>query len=130
MTKSKLILTLSVGAIVFAAVSFAAMPIGWREAQAKDMVVAADDQAGDDEQAGQDAQAGDDDQAGEDAGADGSAKMGQDEGTHIGDEQGSAPENDTQKIDQPARANPTTSNAPDEGDDVMPPEEDSDEQPE
>jgi hypothetical protein len=35
----------------------------------------------------------------------GSAKMGQDEGTHTGPNQGTTPENDTQKIDQSARAN-------------------------
>ncbi len=37
-----------------------------------------------------------------------SAKMGKDEGTHTGPDQGSAPENDTSKIDQPARRSPTT----------------------
>ena len=37
----------------------------------------------------------------------GSAKMGEGEGTHTGSNQG-APENDTQKIDQPERRNPTT----------------------
>jgi hypothetical protein len=35
----------------------------------------------------------------------GSAKMGQDEGTHTGPNHGAAPESDTSKINQPARAN-------------------------
>jgi hypothetical protein len=39
-----------------------------------------------------------------------SAKMGKEEGTHTGDHQGVIPENDTSKIDQPDRRNPTTSN--------------------
>jgi hypothetical protein len=34
-----------------------------------------------------------------------SAKMGKEEGTHTGPSQGATPENDTQKIDQPARKN-------------------------
>jgi hypothetical protein len=59
----------------------------------------------------------------------GSAKMGEGEGTHSGDE-AVTPENDTQKIDQPARRNPTTSNEPDEDDDVMPPSEDEEVPPE
>ena len=37
-----------------------------------------------------------------------SAKMGKDEGTHTGPNQGATPENDTQKVDQAARRNPTT----------------------
>ena len=38
-----------------------------------------------------------------------SAKMGKDEGTQTGsDNQGTPPEADTQKIDQPPRQNPTT----------------------
>jgi hypothetical protein len=37
-----------------------------------------------------------------------SAKMGKEEGTHTGPNQGATPENDTQKVDQPARRNPTT----------------------
>ena len=41
--------------------------------------------------------------------ADESAKMGKDSRTHSGD-QGSTPENDTKKVDQPPRQNPTTSN--------------------
>ena len=37
-----------------------------------------------------------------------SAKMGKEEGTHSGENQGATPESDTSKIDQPARRNPTT----------------------
>ena len=40
-----------------------------------------------------------------------SAKMGKEEGTQEGPNLGATPENDTAKIDQPARRNPTTSNA-------------------
>jgi hypothetical protein len=40
-----------------------------------------------------------------------SAKMGEDSGTHEGDNLGATPENDTAKIDQPARRNPTTDNS-------------------
>jgi hypothetical protein len=45
-----------------------------------------------------------------------SAKMGQEEGTHEGDSLGATPENDTAKIDQPARRNPTTDNSGASGD--------------
>jgi hypothetical protein len=38
-----------------------------------------------------------------------SAKMGKETGTHSGD-QGATPENDTKKVYQPPRENPTTSN--------------------
>ena len=41
--------------------------------------------------------------------ADKSAKIGEKSETHSGDE-GSGPENDTSKVDQPPRQNPTTSN--------------------
>lgn len=37
-----------------------------------------------------------------------SAKMGEDAGTHEGANLGATPENDTDKVDQPARRNPTT----------------------
>lgn len=60
---------------------------------------------------------------------DGSAKMGQGEGTQSGDE-ANTPENDTQKVDQSARRNPTTGNESDDEDDVMPPSEDEDVPPE
>jgi len=42
--------------------------------------------------------------------AEDSAKMGKEEGTHKGAHLGETPENDTSKIDQPARRNPTTDN--------------------
>ena len=45
----------------------------------------------------------------EDSSAAKSAKMGKDEGTQTGGpNQGTPPQNDTQKIDQPPRQNPTT----------------------
>jgi predicted NUDIX family NTP pyrophosphohydrolase len=48
-------------------------------------------------------------QSDEDSSAAQSAKMGKDEGTQTGGaNQGTPPENDTQKIDQPPRQNPTT----------------------
>ena len=39
-----------------------------------------------------------------------SAKMGKEEGTHTGANQGAKPENDTDKVDQPERRNSTTGN--------------------
>lgn len=39
-----------------------------------------------------------------------SAKMGKEEGTHTGANQGAKPESDTDKVDQPERRNPTTGN--------------------
>jgi hypothetical protein len=42
--------------------------------------------------------------------AEDSTKMGKEEGTHKGENLGATPENDTSKIDQPARRNPTTGN--------------------
>jgi hypothetical protein len=45
--------------------------------------------------------------------AEDSAKMGKEEGTHEGANLGATPENDTAKIDQPARRNPTTGNTGD-----------------
>ena len=44
--------------------------------------------------------------------AESSAKMGKDEGTHNEQGHGSQSENDTSKIEQPDRRNPTTSNQP------------------
>jgi hypothetical protein len=43
--------------------------------------------------------------------AEDSAKLGKEEGTHTGPNQGATPENDTQKVEQPARRNPTTGGA-------------------
>jgi hypothetical protein len=61
--------------------------------QSGDVVIAADDAS----------------PAGTPTGGDpGSAKMGTEEGTHTGANQGSKPENDTSKIDQPPRRDPTT----------------------
>jgi hypothetical protein len=42
-----------------------------------------------------------------DASGQSSAKMGEEPGTHTGDDQGATPENDTQKVDQPPRRNET-----------------------
>jgi hypothetical protein len=70
--------------------------------------------------------------ADDNAGDDGSAEMGEGEGTQSGDE-ADTQENDTPKIDQPAGRNPTTSkesDESDEGDDLMPPSEDEDVPPE
>lgn len=39
-----------------------------------------------------------------------SAKMGKEEGTHTGANQGAKPESDTDKVDQPERRNPATGN--------------------
>ena len=44
--------------------------------------------------------------------AEGSAKMGKEEGTHAEPGHGVMQEDDTSKIDQPARRNPTTDNEP------------------
>ena len=52
---------------------------------------------------------GPEDAAPDDAGGTGSAKMGEGEGTQSGD-QGATKENDTQKVGQPPRRNPTTNN--------------------
>ena len=131
MTKTKLVLTASVGALIFGVAGYAAAASEQHGAIAKHRtIVAADDSAAgddsgaaDDSAAGDDSGAADDSAAGDDANSDGSAKTGAGEG----EDQGSAPESDTDKIDQPARRNPTTSNAPDEeDDDVMPPDESGD----
>ena len=104
------------GVLIFGMSGYAAAASERHDVTAKNIIVAADDNATDDDSA-----------AGDDSESDGSAKMGTDEGTHVGEDQGSTPENDTDKIDQPARRNPTTGDAPDEeSDDVMPPDEDED----
>ena len=52
-----------------------------------------------------------------DASGQSSAKMGEGPGTHTGDDQGTTPESDTQKIDQPPRRNETTTDpSGDQGD--------------
>ncbi len=113
------------GVLIFGVAGYAAAASEQHDAIAKNrIVVAADDNATGDRlaRAADDSAAGDDD-----SDSAGSAKMGTDEGTHVGEDQGSNPENDTDKIDQPARRNPTTGDAPDEeSDDVMPPDEDED----
>jgi hypothetical protein len=40
--------------------------------------------------------------------SEGSAKMGEEQGTHTGDNLGATPENDTSKVEQPVRRDPTT----------------------
>jgi hypothetical protein len=122
MTKIKLGVTAAAGVLIFGVAGYAAAASEQHDPIAKNIVVAADDNATDDNVTGDDSAAGDDD-----SDSDGSAKMGTDEGTHVGEDQGANPENDTDKIDQPARRNPTTGGAPDEqSDDVMPPDEDED----
>jgi hypothetical protein len=122
MTKLKLGVTAAAGVLIFGVAGYAAAASVQHDATAKNIVVAADDNATDDNATGDDSAAGDDD-----SDSAGSAKMGTDEGTHVGEDQGSNPENDTDKIDQPARRNPTTGDAPDEeSDDAMPPDEDED----
>ena len=123
MTRTKWVLTVATSALILGVAGFAAASARHDASVKNRIVVAADDDA-----AGDDSAAGDTDMQGDDdANSDGSAKMGAGEGTHEGDDQGSAPENDTDKIDQPARRNPTTGGAADEqSDDVMPPDEDED----
>ena len=123
MTKLKLGVTAAAGVLIFGVAGYAAAASEQHDPIAKNIVVAADDNAtGDDSAEDDDSAAGDDD-----SDSAGSAKMGTDEGTHVGEDQGANPENDTDKIDQPARRNPTTGDAADEqSDDVMPPDEDED----
>ena len=102
MTQSRLVLAVAIAALTFGVT-------GAKVASAtqlqSDTVIAADDTA-----------------PSAPAGA-GSAKMGEGEGTQSGDE-GATQENDTQKVDQPARRNETTGNETDQGD-AAPPSEDS-----
>jgi hypothetical protein len=128
MTKLKLGVTAAAGVLILGVAGYAAAASVQHDATAKNIVVAADDNATDDNATGDDSAADDDSAAGgDDSDSAGSAKMGTDEGTHVGEDQGANPENDTDKIDQPARRNPTTGDAADEqSDDVMPPDEDED----
>ena len=133
MTKIKLGVTAAAGVLIFGVAGYAAAANEQHDLTVQNIVVAADDNATDDNAADDNATeddnaTGDDNAAGnDDSEPDGSAKMGTDEGTHVGEDQGSNPENDTDKIDQPARRNPTTGDAPhEESDDVMPPDEDED----
>jgi hypothetical protein len=82
MTNIKLALTAALGALFFAMAGYAAA--SEHGASVKDrIVIAADDSATSDDESE----------------SEGSAKMGEEEGAYEGDEQGSAPENDTQKLD-------------------------------
>lgn len=106
MRNSKLILTASAAALLLSAATAATMAAELGALTQTDIVIAADDSAK------------------------GSGKMGEDAGTQSGDE-AATPESDTQKIDQPARRDPTTGaeSGDDDQDDVMPPAEDEDEGP-
>jgi hypothetical protein len=84
MTQSKLLLVVAMTVLMF---GFAGAKSSSAAQMQKDVVIAAEDAAPDDES------------------GTGSAKMG--EGTQTGD-QGATKENDTQKVDQPPRRNPTT----------------------
>src|SRR6187455_1118893 len=86
MTHSKLVLAITIAASMF---GFVEAKLSSTAQTQKDVVIAAEDAAPDDE------------------GGTGSAKMGEDEGTQSGD-QGATKENDTQKVDQPPRRNTTT----------------------
>jgi hypothetical protein len=110
MQTSKLIVMSSVGALIVGFAGFAATSFVCGDAQAKDMVIAAEDDA-----------------AGEDADAPDSAKMGQHDGTDSEDDQGATPGSQSGNADHPDEG--SAGEAPDqEGDDVMPPEEDSEDQ--
>jgi hypothetical protein len=98
MTQSKLMLGVAVAALMF---GFAGAKSASAQQVQKDIVIAAEDAAPDD------------------AAGTGSAKMGDGEGTQSGD-QGATKENDTQKIDQPARRNPTTGNESDQEEESAP----------
>jgi hypothetical protein len=87
MIQSKLVLAVAITVLMF---GFAVAKSSSGAQVQRDVVIAAEDAAPDDE------------------GGAGSAKMGEDEGTQSGD-QGAKKENDTEKVDQPPRSNPTTS---------------------
>lgn len=103
MTQSRLVLSAAVAALMFGATGAVAAPNEQGAAGAQDnLVIAADDSV----PAADDA----------DDNAEDSAKMGKEEGSHEGPDLGATPENDTDKIDQPARRNPTTGAAPEDDD--------------
>ena len=105
MTQSRLVLTGAVAVLMFGVTGAMATPNEQGAAPLQEnLVIATDDTAPADET---------------DENAEDSAKMGQEEGTHEGPDLGATPENDTSKIDQPARKNPTTGGASedDNGDD-------------
>lgn len=106
MTKIKLGVTAAAGALIFGMSGYAAAASEQHDLTAKNIMVAADDSATED------------DSAAGDADNDNSGKMGDDQ------DQGSAPAEDTQKMGQPS-GDPAAGDAPDEeSDDVMPPDED------
>jgi len=86
MTQSKLLLVVAMTVLMF---GFAGAKSSSAAQMQKDVVIAAENAAPDDES------------------GTGSAKMGEGEGTQTGD-QGATKENDTQKVDQPPRRNTTT----------------------
>ncbi len=106
MTQSKWMLAVAMAALVY---GFAGAKTASAGRVQKDTMVAAEDAAP------------------SDAAGSGSAKMGEGEGTRPGDV-GATKENDTQKIDQPPRRNPTTSNDDygDQGGEAAPSDDDQD----
>ena len=104
MTKSKLVLAVAIAALMS---SFAGAQSSSAAQAQKDVVIAAEDAAPDDES------------------GTGSAKMGEGEGTQSGD-QGATKENDTQKVDQPPRRNPTTGTDDYQGEEGAPSDDDQD----
>ena len=86
MIQSKLVLAVAITVLMF---GLAGAKSSSAAQMQKDVVIAAEDAAPDDES------------------GTGSAQMGEGEGTQTGD-QGATKENDTQKVDQPPRRNPTT----------------------
>jgi hypothetical protein len=74
------------------------------------IVIAADDAAPDAADVAPDADQG---AAPVEDNIEGSAKMGEDPGTHTGNDLGATPENDTSKVEQPVRRDPTTGGAGD-----------------
>jgi len=104
MTQSKLVLAVAIAALMS---SFAGAQSSSAAQAQKDVVIAAEDAAPDDES------------------GTGSAKMGEGEGTQSGD-QGATEENDTQKVDQPPRRNPTTGTDDYQGEEGAPSDDDQD----
>jgi hypothetical protein len=89
MTQSRLVLAGLVAAAALGVIGNAGTPSSSStQLMRSDIVIAADDAAPSDAGAAED-----------------SAKMGKEEGTHTGSDLGATPENDTSKIDQPARRN-------------------------
>jgi hypothetical protein len=103
MIQSRLVLTGAVATLMFGVTgAMATSNEQGATLSQENLVIAADDSA---------PAAGETDENAED-----SAKMGDEEGTHEGPDLGATPENDTSKVDQPARRNPTTGGTPqDEG---------------